>query len=80
MHPAGLGSALYRSHRPRQKGRAYDKTTGRLLWETRLPFSANATPITYEIRGWQYVVVAGGGQRDPSTPGGGGVYLAFALK
>ena len=60
--------------------RVYDTTTGRLPWETRLPFSANAAPITHEIRGWQRVVVAAGGERDPSTPGGDGVYLAFALK
>ena len=63
-----------------KKFRSCDKTTARLLWETRLPFSANATPITYEIRGRQNVVAAAGGQREPSTPGGGGVYLAFALK
>jgi len=62
-----------------KKFRAYDKTTGKLLWETRLPFSANATPLTYEIGGRQFVVIAAGGQRDPSTPGGGGVYIAFAL-
>ena len=62
-----------------KKMRAYNKLTGRLLWEAPLPFSANATPITYEVHGRQYVVIAAGGQRDPSTPGGGGVYVAFAL-
>jgi len=62
-----------------KKFRAYDKATGKLLWETLLPFSANATPVTYEVGGRQYVVIAAGGQRDPSTPGGGGVYVAFAL-
>ena len=62
-----------------KKFRAYDKETGKLLWEAHLPFSANATPITYEIDGRQYVVIAAGGQRDPNTPGGGGVYVAFAL-
>lgn len=62
-----------------KKFRAYDKATGKLLWEAPLPFSANATPVTYEIGGRQYVVIAAGGQRDPSTPGGGGAYLAFAL-
>ena len=36
-------------------------------------------PITYEINGRQYVVIGAGGQRDPSTPKGGGVYVAFAL-
>ena len=59
--------------------RAYDKATGKLLWESQLPFSAIATPITYAIGGRQYVVIAAGGLRDPSTPEGGGVYVAFAL-
>jgi quinoprotein glucose dehydrogenase len=62
-----------------KKFRAFDKASGKLLWEALLPFSANATPIAYEINGRQYVVIAAGGQRDPSTPGGGGVYVAFAL-
>jgi quinoprotein glucose dehydrogenase len=62
-----------------KKFRAFDKTTGKLLWETLLPFSGCATPATYEIDGRQYVVIAAGGQRDPSTPAGGGVYVAYAL-
>ena len=62
-----------------KKFRAYDKATGKLLWEAQLPFSAIATPITYAIGGRQYVVIAAGGLRDPSTPEGGGVYVAFAL-
>jgi quinoprotein glucose dehydrogenase len=62
-----------------KKFRAFDKASGKLLWETLLPFSACATPATYEIEGKQYVVIAAGGQRDPSTPAGGGVYVAYAL-
>lgn len=60
-----------------RKFRAFDKDTGRLLWETTLPFAANTTPLTYEVEGRQYVVVpAGGGKsREPS----GGVLIAFAL-
>jgi hypothetical protein len=48
------------------------------VWETTLPLSAIATPITYEIDGRQYVVIGAGGQRDPSVPSGG-IYIAFAL-
>src|SRR5271170_1698107 len=58
--------------------RAFDKTTGKLLWQTTLPFSGNATPATYEIDGRQYVVIAAGGGKDPRSPSGG-VYVAFAL-
>ena len=61
-----------------RKFRAFDKSTGELLWETSLPFSGNATPATYEINGRQFVVIAAGGGKDPRS-GSGGVYVAFAL-
>jgi quinoprotein glucose dehydrogenase len=32
-----------------RKFRAFDKTTGKLLRETTLPFPGNATPATYEV-------------------------------
>jgi glucose dehydrogenase len=61
------------------KVRIYDKATGKLLWEKVLPFSVNATPMTYEMNGRQYIVVACGGEgRNPKAPTGG-VYYAFAL-
>ncbi len=61
-----------------KKFRAFDKTTGKLLWESALPFAGNATPATYEVNGRQFVVIAAGGGKDPKT-GSGGVYVAFAL-
>jgi quinoprotein glucose dehydrogenase len=61
-----------------RKFRAYDKSTGELLWETTLPFSGNATPATYSTHGRQYVVIAAGGGKDPKSASGG-VYVAFAL-
>ena len=61
-----------------KKFRAFDKSTGKLLWETTLPFSGNATPATYEVNGRQFVVIAAGGGKDPKS-GSGGVYVAFAL-
>ena len=61
-----------------KKIRAYDKQTGKLLWEYLLPYPANATPAVYEIDGREYVVIASGGGRDPRIPTGG-VYVAFAL-
>jgi glucose dehydrogenase len=61
------------------KLRAFDKTTGKLLWETVLPFAGNSTPATYEVDGRQYVVIAAGGSTmNPRGPIGG-VYMAFAL-
>jgi quinoprotein glucose dehydrogenase len=61
-----------------KKFRAFDKSTGKLLWETKLPFAGNATPATYSINGRQFVVIAAGGGKDPRSPSGG-VYVAFAL-
>jgi quinoprotein glucose dehydrogenase len=61
-----------------KKFRAFDRSTGKLLWETKLPFAGNATPATYLVNGRQYVVIAAGGGKDPRSPSGG-VYVAFAL-
>jgi quinoprotein glucose dehydrogenase len=61
-----------------KKFRAFDKSTGGLLWEAVLPFSGNATPATYEVNGRQFVVIAAGGGKDPKSPSGG-AYVAFAL-
>jgi quinoprotein glucose dehydrogenase len=62
-----------------RKFRAFDKSTGALLWETTLPFSGNATPATYEVKGRQFVVIAAGGGKDLRSKSGG-VYVAFAAK
>jgi quinoprotein glucose dehydrogenase len=58
--------------------RAFDAETGEELWARRLPYTANATPMTYRLRedGRQYLVVASGGH-GWSEPGD--AVLAFAL-
>ncbi len=62
-----------------KKFRAFDKTTGALLWETVLPFSGNATPATYDVDGRQFVVIGAGGGKGRRGDPTGGVYVAFAL-
>lgn len=57
--------------------RAFDKSTGEVLWEYRLPAGGFATPATYEVNGTQYVVIAAGGTKYGLKPGG--TYVAFAL-
>jgi quinoprotein glucose dehydrogenase len=57
--------------------RAFDKETGRILWQARLPFSGNATPSTYMVDGKQYVVISAGGGKS-GRPAGGSI-VAFAL-
>jgi quinoprotein glucose dehydrogenase len=63
-----------------RKFRAFDKSTGELLWEMTLPFSGNATPITYELGGRQYVVIYANGGKAPQGGPKGGIYVAYALK
>ena len=68
-----IGATIYDRH-----FRAFDSSTGKLLWHTELPFAGVATPSTYMIDGRQYVVIAASGGRDPKSPQGG-AYIAFAL-
>jgi len=58
--------------------RAFDAATGEELYRWRLPYTANATPMTYRLgpEGRQYVVVAAGGH-GWSEPGD--ALMAFAL-
>jgi glucose dehydrogenase len=61
-----------------EKFRAFDKDTGKLLWDAKLPFGGYTTPSTYEIKGKQYVVIPCGGGGKPSTKPGD-AFVAFAL-
>ncbi len=57
--------------------RAFDKHSGKVLWETALPAGGYATPATYEVGGKQYVVMAAGGGKMGTKSGD--AYVAFAL-
>ncbi|BAI76501.1 quinoprotein glucose dehydrogenase (plasmid) [Azospirillum sp. B510] len=59
--------------------RAYDVSTGKQLWESRLPAGGQATPMTYQGGdGRQYVLVVAGGHGSLGTKGGDSV-IAYAL-
>lgn len=58
--------------------RAFNIETGDLLWKASLPASAQATPMTYEWEGRQYVVIAAGGYGNVDSRMGDYV-VAFAL-
>lgn len=60
-----------------EKIRAFDRKTGVMVWEYQLPAGGFATPITYQVNGKQYVVIAAGGGRQQKP---GGNYIAFVLK
>lgn len=58
--------------------RAFDVESGRLLWKAPLPAGAQATPMTYEIDGTQYILIAVGGHGKLATTLGDYV-MAFSL-
>jgi quinoprotein glucose dehydrogenase len=60
-----------------EKIRAFDKETGKVLWEAKLPAAGYATPATYSIDGKQFVVIACGGGKIGSKSGD--TYVAFSL-
>lgn len=60
------------------KLRAFDSQTGLLVWTVELPASAQATPMTYQSKGKQYVVIAAGGHGKLGTKMGDSV-VAYAL-
>jgi quinoprotein glucose dehydrogenase len=59
------------------KIRAFNKNTGKLLWESQLPHPGFATPAIYEVDGKQYIVIACGGGKLKTASGDS--YVAYAL-
>ena len=72
--------------------RAFDRDTGKQLWEKKLEFNPMGVAATYEIGGRQYVVIAAAASTPPAPPEAAntaaatppakeelGAYLAFAL-
>ncbi len=57
---------------------AFDKATGRMIWEHPLPAGGYATPATYQIDGRQYLVIAAGGAGKLGTKAGD-AFVAFRL-
>ena len=56
-----------------KKFRAYDADTGKVIWETDLPASAEGVPAVYEIGGREYIALC------VAAGNGPGAYMAFAL-
>jgi len=59
------------------KIRAFDKKSGKVLWEASLPAPGYATPSTYMVNGKQFLVIACGGGKIGSRSGD--QYVAFSL-
>ena len=62
--PPGFGGKLFR---------AFDKKSGKIVWEMELPAGTTGAPMTYLANGKQYIVVAVGGSNIP------GELIALAL-
>ncbi|MDX6807262.1 glucose/quinate/shikimate family membrane-bound PQQ-dependent dehydrogenase [Terrihabitans rhizophilus] len=58
--------------------RGYDVTTGDEIWRARLPAGGQATPMSYEQDGRQYVVIVAGGHGSVGTKAGDYV-IAYSL-
>jgi quinoprotein glucose dehydrogenase len=69
------GGLVFLSGTSDKKLFAFDKGSGKLLWETILPGIGSATPCSYMIDGKQYVALSVAG--DQTTPAGS--IIAFAL-
>ena len=74
---ATAGGLLFIGATKDEKFRAFDRSNGRVLWETSLPAGGYATPATFAVNGKQFVVIAAGGGKMGTRSGD--AYVAFAL-
>lgn len=70
------GGVLFIAATKDEKIRAFDKDTGEILWQAKLPAAGHATPAIYEMNGRQFLVIACGGGKGTKS---GDAYVAFAL-
>lgn len=75
---ATSGGLVFVAATPDEKIRAFEKHSGRVLWEHQLPAGGYATPSVYMVNGRQYVVIAAGGSGKNATKSGDSI-IAFAL-
>ncbi|MBX2952248.1 MAG: PQQ-binding-like beta-propeller repeat protein [Leadbetterella sp.] len=54
---------------------AFDKTTGKMVWETELPAANNANVCSYYLNGKQYIALSVGGTKENPS----GSIMAFSL-
>ena len=72
------GGILFIAATSDSKIRAFNKRTGKRLWEADLPAAGFATPSVYEADGKEFLVIAcGGGKLHKAS---GDAYVAFALE
>jgi quinoprotein glucose dehydrogenase len=75
---ATAGGVIFVAATADEKIRAFEKQSGRVLWEHQLPAGGYATPSVYMIGGRQFVAIAAGGSGKNATKSGDSI-VAFAL-
>jgi quinoprotein glucose dehydrogenase len=75
---ATAGGVIFIAATADEKMRAFEKHSGRILWEHQLPAGGYATPSVYMVNGRQYVAIAAGGSGKNATKSGDAI-IAFAL-
>ena len=76
------GGLLFTGTRDRRV-RAFDVSTGKLLWEREVPMALEGMPAVYQVNGREYIVFCASAQAGltPATQTNiDGEYIAFALK
>lgn len=76
---ATAGGVVFVAATADEKFRAFESTTGRVLWEHQLPAGGYATPSVYMVDGRQYVAIAAGGGGKNATRSGDAV-VSFAVE
>jgi quinoprotein glucose dehydrogenase len=75
---ATAGGVIFIAATADEKIRAFEKSSGRVLWEHQLPAGGYATPGIFMIDGRQYIAIAAGGSGKNATKSGDSI-IAFAL-
>jgi quinoprotein glucose dehydrogenase len=75
---ATAGGLIFTAAEIEPKFHAFDADTGKQVWTAELPASAQATPMTFQSGGKQYVVICAGGHGKMKSKMGDSV-VAFAL-
>ncbi len=76
------GGLIFSGTTTDRKFRAYDRDTGKVLWETSIPEGSESIPAVYQVNGREYVVVnaaAGNGMMGGPAAQRAGAYVAYAL-
>jgi quinoprotein glucose dehydrogenase len=75
---ATAGGVIFVAATADEKIRAFEKHSGKVLWEHQLPAGGYATPSLYMIDGRQFVTIAAGGSGKNATKSGDSI-ITFAL-